>query len=122
MTKIYHQSSIVCVGFLMLVAGNCLVSSTAPAGEFHFIVHDMKGDVAAWSPREVIIHKSTDLDGGLSFVLDNPTPRTHVFEAPGLFEQTIAEGERECDREPDARLRRSRRDGAHPGQCRTVEP
>jgi hypothetical protein len=25
-------------------------------------------------------------------VLENATPRTDVFEAPGLFEQTIAEG------------------------------
>ena len=47
MAKIYHQSSIVCVGFLILVGGNCLVSSTAPAGESHFIVHDVKGDAAA---------------------------------------------------------------------------
>jgi hypothetical protein len=25
-------------------------------------------------------------------VLENPTPRTHVFESPGLFEQIIVEG------------------------------
>lgn len=63
--------------------------STSLAGEFHFVIHDMEGDAAAWSPREVVIHKSTDLDGGLIFILENPTPRTHVFEAPGLFEQIV---------------------------------
>ena len=51
-------------GFSHIGCGELLVSSTAPAGEFHFIVHDVKGDAAAWSPREVIIHKSTDLEGG----------------------------------------------------------
>jgi len=25
-------------------------------------------------------------------VLKNPTPRTHVFETPGLFEQVVVEG------------------------------
>lgn len=94
-TKTYNRSSIVLVGFLISlisVAGNCLVSYTALAGEFHFIVRDVENGAAAWSPREVVIHKSTDLEGGLLFVLENPTPRTHVFEAPGLFEQIIVEG------------------------------
>ncbi len=58
-------------------------------GEFHFVIHDMESDAAAWSPREVVIHTRTDLEGGLIFILENPTPRTHVFEAPGLFEQTV---------------------------------
>ena len=63
--------------------------STSLAGEFHFVIHDVEGDAAAWFPREVVIHKSTDFDGGLIFILQNPTPRTHVFEAPGLFEQIV---------------------------------
>lgn len=91
-TEIHLRSSVILVGFLTLIAGNCLVSSTALAGEFHFIVRDVENGAAAWSPREVIIHKSTDLEGGLLFVLENPTPRTHVFEAPGLFGQIIVEG------------------------------
>ena len=91
-TEIHRRSSVILVGFLTLIAGNYLVSSTALAGEFHFIVHDVKGDAAAWSPREVVIHKKTDLQGGLIFVLENPTPRTHVLEAPGLFEQIMVEG------------------------------
>ncbi len=63
--------------------------STSLAGEIHFVIHDVEGDAAAWFPREVVIHKSTDLEGGLVFILQNPTPRTHVFEAPGLFEQIV---------------------------------
>jgi hypothetical protein len=52
----------------------------------------VEGGAAAWSPREVAFHTSTDLEGGLSFVLENATPRTQVFEASGLFEQIIMEG------------------------------
>ena len=63
--------------------------STSLGGEFHFIIHDLEGEAAAWFPREVIIHKRTDLEGGLVFILENSTPRTHVFEAPGLFEQIV---------------------------------
>lgn len=63
--------------------------SVSLAGEFHFVIHDVEGDAAAWFPREVVIHKRTDLEGGLIFILENPTPRTHVFEAPGLFEQVV---------------------------------
>ena len=50
------------VGFLTLIVGNCLVSSMALAGEFRLMVHDVKGDAAAWSPREVIIYTSTDVE------------------------------------------------------------
>ena len=63
--------------------------STSLGGEFHFVIHDLEGEAAAWFPREVVIHKRTDLEGGLIFILENPTPRTHVFEAPGLFEQIV---------------------------------
>lgn len=63
--------------------------STSFAGEFRFVIHDVEGDAAAWFPREVVIHKRTDLDGGLIFILENPTPRTHVFEAPDLYEQIL---------------------------------
>ena len=88
-TNVHRRSSVLLVGLLTLIAGNDLLSSSGLAGEFLFVAHDVEGDAAAWSPREVVIHKSTDLDGGLIFVLENPTPRTHVFEAPGLFEQIV---------------------------------
>ena len=69
-TEIHLRSSVILVGFLTLTTGNCMVSPTALAGEFHFVVHDVEGDAAAWSPREVVIHKRTDLQGGLIFVLE----------------------------------------------------
>lgn len=77
------------IGFLMTLVGIWSMPIVSSGAEFHFVVHDVEGDAAAWSPREVVIQKSTDLDGGLIFVLENPTPRTHVFEAPGLFEQIV---------------------------------
>lgn len=86
------RSAMLLAAFLILIEGNCLVSSTALAGEFHLIIHDVEGDAAAWFPREVVIHRSSDLEGGLILVLEHPTSRTHVFEAPGLFEQITVEG------------------------------
>jgi hypothetical protein len=77
------------LGLLLLIAAAAVRPSTSLGGEFHFVIHDLEGEAAAWSPREVVIHKRTDLEGGLVFVLENPTPRTHVFEAPGLFEQIV---------------------------------
>lgn len=55
------------------------MSSMALAGESRLMVHDVKGDAAALSPREVIIHTSTDIEG---------------IELRG----------RECDRDADACL------------------
>lgn len=57
--------------------------------EVYFVIHDVGGDAAAWSPRQVVIHRRSLLDEKLVFVLENPTARTHVFEAPGLFEQIL---------------------------------
>ena len=62
------------------------------AKELHFVVRDVEGDQALWFPQEVLIHRSTDLTEPLSFRLENPSPRTHVFEAPGLFESFEEEG------------------------------
>lgn len=74
-----------------------------------------------WSPREVVIHRRTDLDGGLFLCLENPTPRTHVFEAPGLFEQ-IVEGPEAPTVKPLRVYVGARGDRASPGQHRTVTP
>jgi hypothetical protein len=84
--------SISSLSLLLLIAATGAMPAASLGGEFHFVIHDLEGDAAAWSPREVIIHKRTDLEGGLFFILWNPTPRTHVFEAPGLFEQISVEG------------------------------
>ena len=60
---VHCWSSRVLVGFLTLIVGNCLVSTMTLGGEFHFIVHDVEGDAAAWSLREVAFHTSTDFEG-----------------------------------------------------------
>lgn len=36
---------------------------------------------------EVGIHRTTGMQDGLVFVLENPTDRTHAFAAYGLFEE-----------------------------------
>jgi hypothetical protein len=77
------------LALLLVVGGSGVMPAMSLGGTFHFVIHDVEGGAAAWFPREVVIHKRTDLDGGLIFMLENPTPRTHVFEAPGLFEQVI---------------------------------
>lgn len=61
------------------------------AEEFHFVVHDVEDNLAAWAPPEVAIPECRDLKEDVVFVLENPTPRTHVFEAPGLFELLLDE-------------------------------
>ena len=76
------------VGLFLVIVGIAAIPTKVAAATFRFVVQDVEGGAAAWFPREVVIHKSTDLEGGLRFILENPTPRTHVFEAPDLFEQT----------------------------------
>ncbi len=76
-----------------LVSDMILVHA-ARAAEFHFVSEDIGDGRAIWSPREVLIHKSTELQDGLVFVLENPTNRTHAFAAHGLFEEVMgANGE-----------------------------
>lgn len=89
MTSLCRRMSVAVLGLLLLIAASGARLSTGFGGEFRFVIHDLAGEAAAWSPHEVVIHKSTDLDGGLTFILENPTPRTHVFEAPGLFEHVV---------------------------------
>lgn len=92
MTRLPCRASFLGLSMSAMVAvfgGSFVLPTTGHATEFHFVIRDLDGDLAAWSPREVVIHKSTDLEGGLVFILENPTPRTHVFEAPGLFEQIV---------------------------------
>ncbi len=88
--KTFHWKwSLPGLALLVGMTVSCLNPTTSPAAEFHFVIHDVEGDAAAWSPREVVIHKRSVLDEKLVFVLANPTARTHVFEAPGLFEQIL---------------------------------
>lgn len=76
------------------LAGGPAELSTAWAAEFHFAAQDLGENRAVWLPGEVVIHKSTELQDGLVFVLENPTNSTHAFAAYGLFEEiTGARGE-----------------------------
>jgi hypothetical protein len=61
----------------------------AGAAEFHFVAEDRGEKRAAWIPREVEIHRSTEMQDGLVFILENPTDRTHAFAAYGLFEEVM---------------------------------
>lgn len=85
-----RRASMTALALLLVIVGSGVMPALSLAGTFHFVIHDVDGGAAAWFPREVVIHKRTDLDGGLIFMLENPTARTHVFEAPGLFEQIIS--------------------------------
>lgn len=66
--------------------------SPAGAAEFHFVVQDVGETRAVWVPQEVVIHRSTEMQDGLVFVLENPTDRTHAFAAFGLFEEVTGAG------------------------------
>jgi hypothetical protein len=66
-----------------------VLSLWCPAGaaEFHFVVQDRGEKRALWVPQEVAIHRSTEMEDGVVFILENPTDRTHAFAAYGLFEE-----------------------------------
>jgi hypothetical protein len=66
--------------------------SPAEAAEFHFVVQDVGEKRAVWVPQEVVIHRGTEMQDGLVFVLENPTDRTHAFAAFGLFEEVMGAG------------------------------
>jgi len=74
---------------LVTAAWGLPASRSAYAGEFRFVVKDLPDNSAAWLPAEVMVHLGSDLKGGLVFVLANPTARTHVFLAEGLYEQSV---------------------------------
>jgi hypothetical protein len=60
--------------------------SAGEAREVVFVAREAKDQQAVWLPADIVIRRSTDLGEPLIFRFDNPTERTHVFEAPGLFE------------------------------------
>lgn len=67
---------------------------TARAAEFHFVAQNLGDGRAVWVPTDVVIHKRTELQDGLVFLLENPTDRTHAFAAQGLFEEImVAQGD-----------------------------
>ena len=81
-----HRVSSVATAALVGVLG---FWSPAGAAEFHFVVQDVGEKRALWVPQEVVIHRATEMEDGLVFVLENPTDRTHAFAAYGLFEEVM---------------------------------
>lgn len=73
--------------FVSLLVG-ILEPEFGHGAQVRFTAQELENQRANWSPQEIVFSKEKDLPGPLVFVLDNPTARTHVFEAPGLFEQT----------------------------------
>jgi hypothetical protein len=73
-------------------SGVLAMASTGWAKEILFVARDVDNQQAVWLPREVVLHRSTDFTEPLLFRFDNPTARTHVFEAPGLLESVEENG------------------------------
>ncbi len=61
-----------------------LLGNDALAGEFRWVATQIAPDRIIWQPGLVLIDNETDLQGGLVFVLENPTQTSHVFAAQGL--------------------------------------
>lgn len=81
---------------LVTAALACVLSflSQAGAAEFHFVAEERGEKRAAWVPEQAVIHRSTEMQDGLVFILENPMDRTHAFAAYGLFEEVLgAQGE-----------------------------
>ncbi|MGB4066917.1 MAG: hypothetical protein WBK08_02685 [Nitrospira sp.] len=77
---------------LAVSTGSPVMALTGWAKEIAFVARDVEDQQAVWLPGEIIIHRSTDFREPLIFRFDNPTVRTHVFEAPGLFESVEENG------------------------------
>jgi hypothetical protein len=66
--------------------------SAGEAKEILFVAREAEDQQAVWLPTDVVIRRSTDFTEPLIFRFENPTARTHVFEAPGLFESVEENG------------------------------
>ncbi len=76
----------------ILGSGIPTVPSAGWAKEILFVARDLEDQQAVWLPREIFLQSSTDFIEPLIFRFDNPTARTHVFEAPGLLESIEENG------------------------------
>ncbi len=77
---------------VMIGVGVLALPSFGWGKEIAFVAREVEDQQAVWLPREIVIHPSTDFTEPLIFRLDNPTARTHVFEAPALFESVEEDG------------------------------
>lgn len=75
-----------------IASGTFVMPPVACSKEIVFVARDVEDQQAVWLPREIVLHRSTDFLEPLIFQFDNPTARTHVFEAPGLFESIEEDG------------------------------
>ncbi len=82
------------VSALSLIAWIVLSPRVGATETSRFSAQELENQQANWTPQDVVIDRSHDTEAGVLFVLDNPTTRTHAFEAPGVLEQIVA-GNRE---------------------------
>jgi len=75
-----------------IASGTFVMPPVACSKEILFVARDLDNQQAVWLPREIILQRSTDFTEPLIFRFDNPTARTHVFEAPGLLESVEENG------------------------------
>lgn len=73
----------------VLTAGMPFNGSIGHAETIRFSAYELESQQAAWAPQEVMIHRNDEGEEELIFILNNPTERTHAFEAPGLLEEII---------------------------------
>ncbi len=76
------------------VIGGGLLAMPSPGWpkEIAFVARDVENQQAIWLPMDIAIQRSMDFTEPLIFRFENPTERTHVFEAPALFESVEQEG------------------------------
>ena len=87
-----HLTRAVGVWFGFVIGfGVLAIPFTVWAKEIAFVAQEAEDQQAVWLPGEIVIHRSTDFREPLIFRFENPTERTHVFEAPALFE-SLEEG------------------------------
>jgi len=83
------------VGLGCMIGGAVLtVPSSGWTKEITFVARETEDQQAVWLPKEIVIHLGADFTESLVFRLENPTQRTHVFEAPSVFESIEEEGVR----------------------------
>ena len=79
-----------CLGWM--IGGMLTIPSAGWAKEIVFVARDIENQQAVWLPLEVVLLRNVDFTEPLILRFNNPTERTHVFEAPGLFESVEGSG------------------------------
>ncbi|MEO5864684.1 MAG: hypothetical protein ABIQ79_06590 [Nitrospiraceae bacterium] len=89
----YKPTMLPVVWALVLAGGICLNPRTGLAETLRFLAQELENSQANWTPQEVVIHRDKDVEGGLLFILEKPSGRTHAFESPGLLQQIVGENQ-----------------------------